>query len=271
MTPAGWGFDQIVMLGVLWMFGGAGLVALVAAMVGRRVPAERRYGAAMLAWGLGNLAVATLGGAYLRLDTVVLTLVPTRCENAAVGPAQPMSHTLVHTLQRPGEPVHDVVLPAQPGDCPATLEPQQLRLRRDALAGSARAVHPEPPVDGDPLLIVVAWGGFGLFGLLFASGMLSQAGHPQPAPAVAAWRRSIGTLIAQLGGLALLAAVVIPFVLPGSTARGMQFGLRAGAAAMACFVLSNGLLGSLRPWRLLILLVAGGALLGMAEVLRTGS
>lgn len=269
LTPAGWGFDQIVLLGVMWLFGAPVPLGLLAALLGRWVGKSRTLGAAMLLWSLGNLAVAALAGAHLRLDTVQLTLTPTRCEVAHQG-QEPAAHHLVFALQRPGEPPHDLLLRRLPGDCPATLVAETMRVRRDALAGPERLVVPESPIDGDPLVIVLVWSGFGLFGLLFASATLTQAAGRRPAPAVAPWRAGIGKLVAQLGGLLLLAAVVVPFLLPGSSLRSVQFGLRAAAAAMACFMLANGLLGSLKIWRASILLVAGAALLGLAELLRAG-
>lgn len=269
LTPAGWGFDQIVMLGVLWMFGSPVPMGLLAAVVGRWAGSSRSLGVALLLWSLGNLAVAALAGAYLRMDTVRLTLLPTRCEAAHQG-QEPAAHNLVFALQRPGEPPHDLVLGRLPGDCPAKLVPETMRVRRDALASPARLVVPEAPIDGDPLVIVLVWGGFGLFGLMFAGATLAQAAGAPQAPVVAAWRGGVGRLLGQLGGLLLLAAVVVPFLLPGSALRGVQFGLRAAAAAMACFIVANALVGTLGVRRGLLLLLAGAALLGMAELLRAG-
>lgn len=270
MTPAGWALEQFVLLGAAWMFGGLLPAGAVAWTLGRWIERDRALGVAVAFWGLGNLAVAALIGLYLRVDTVVLTLPAPRCEAAADAQGRPL-HTRVWPLQRAGEPAREVVLQGQPGECPVAPQAERLRVRRAALAGSQRALTPEPIDDNDPALVMLVWGGFGLFGLLFGSAWLANArGGAAVAVPPPGWRGSIGTLIAQLGGLVLLAAVVTPFFLPGSTMRGLQFGLRGAAAAMACFLLANLLRGSVHPARLLLLVVAGGALLGMADVLQHG-
>ena len=272
MTPAGWSLEQFVLLGAAWMFGGLLPAGALALGLRRWVGRDRSLGVAMIVWGLGNLAVAALIGLYLRVDTVMLTLPAPRCEAAAAAQGGPV-HTLVWPLRRAGEPAREVVLQGQPGECPLAPQAERLRVRRAALAGGERLLTPEPGDDNDPALVMLAWGGFGLFGLLFGSAWLANAGGGRAAatpPPPAGWRGSIGALIAQLGGLLLLAAVVTPFFLPGSTMRGLQFGLRGAAAAMACFLLANLLRGSGHPARLLLLVVAGGALLGMADVLQHG-
>lgn len=270
MTPAGWALEQFVLLGAAWMFGGLLPAAALAWVLGRGIGRDRALGVAVAFWGLGNLAVAALIGFYLRVDTVVLTLPAPRCEAAADAQGRPV-HALTWPLQRAGAPLREVVLQGQSGECPLSPQPERLRLRRAALDGPLRVLAPEPRDDNDPSLVMLVWGGFGLFGLLFGSAWLANArGGAAAAAPPPGWRGSIGTLIAQLGGLMLLAAVVTPFFLPGSTMRGLQFGLRGAAAAMACFLLANMLRGGVHPARLLLLVVAGGALLGMADVLQHG-
>jgi hypothetical protein len=271
MTPTGWALEQFVLLGVAWMFGGLLPAAALALALRRWVGRERSLGVAMIAWGLGNLAVAALIGLYLRVDTVLLTVPAPRCEAAVDAQGRPV-HTLTWPLQRAGAPLREVVLQGQPGECPLALQAERLRVRRAALDGPRHPLTPDPGDDNDPALVMLLWGGFGLFGLLFGSAWLANArgGRAAAEPPPPGWRGSIGSLIAQLGGLVLLAAVVLPFFLPGTTMRGLQFGLRGAAAAMACFLLANLLHGSGHPARLVLLLVAGGALLGMADVLQHG-
>lgn len=270
MTPTGWALEQFVLLGAAWMFGGLLPAGAVAWWLRRRVGRDRALGVAVIVWGLGNLAVAALIGIYLRVDTVMLTLPAPRCEAAVDAQGRPV-HTLTWPLPRPGAALREVQLQGKPGECPLALQAERVRVRRAALDGSERLLKPEPVDDNDPALVMLVWGGFGLFGMLFGSAWLANARGGQAANvSPPGWRGSIGTLIAQLGGLALLAAVVTPFFLPGSTMRGLQFGLRGAAAAMACFLLANLLRGSGHAARLLLLVVAGGALLGMADVLQHG-
>ena len=87
---------------------------------------------------------------------------------------------------------------------------------------------------------------------------------------VAAWRRSLGNLLGQLGLLLFLAAFVMPWFLDGSTERAVQFGLRCVASAMGLWLFSALAAGTLTLGAAVFLLVFGGALAGAAELMRIG-
>ncbi|MFT3822061.1 MAG: hypothetical protein QM750_31345 [Rubrivivax sp.] len=272
MTPAGWMLDPIVLLGFGWAFGGVLPCVLLGVLLGRARGATLGAGSALLLWGLGNLAVTALVVAYVELDTTVLTLQATRCLPSADGRGQPL-RSFLYAVQRPGEPAHEARTPPDSGPCPqGPLPSERLRLRKDALASAAPVIAAEEVEGGAALAAAITWGMFGVFASFAGSLLLAHHRGGRPAPPrqpVAPWRLGIARLLGSLGGLLLLAAFVAPWLIGGGFERSLVLGLRTGATALGCWIVSM-LLGGERG--------AGAgaaflglftlAMLGVAELLR---
>lgn len=275
MTPSGWTFNNLVALGAAWMFGGMIVGGLLGAWVGRRRGATRGMGTGLLLWGLGNLLVALLVWVFVQFDSTVVRIVATRCEpsgSTAKGPY----FTLYYALQRPGEPAHEVTAGGRAGVCPESPMPvDALRVRKDALAAPTALIHADWADDDAPLAVIVTWSAFGLFAVFGASLLLTH-GDPSPLPPqrpqgpVAAWRKGIGSLIGQLGLLLVLAALIAPHFLPGTTERAIAFGLRTGATALGCFIVSGLLAGSMAWPAVAFLMIFVLAMLGVGELVAMG-
>lgn len=275
MTPSGWTLNTVVAWGAAWMFGGTIVSAVLGTLVARRRGGTFGMGSGLLLWGLGNLMVALTAWVFVQSDSVVLTLTATRCEPSTDRQQQPL-HTLYHGVQRPGEPAHEVVAGSQGGVCPESPMPvDALRVRKDALAGPDALVNAEWADADTPLAIIVTWSAFGGFALFGAALLLAHGASPalrsrRPAGPPAAWRQGLGSLLGQLGLLLVLAALVVPHFLPGSTERSIAFGLRTGATAIGCWIVA-GLLARTTDWAaaaFLALFVL--VMLGIAELVRFG-
>lgn len=275
MTPSGWTIDTVVAWGAAWMFGGMIASAALGTLVARRRGGTFGMGSGLLLWGLGNLLVALTAWVFVQFDSVVLTLTATRCEPSLSRQQQPM-HTPYYAVQRPGEPAHEAVTGSRSGVCPESPMPvDALRLRKDALAGPDALVHGELADDDTPLAIIVTWSAFGVFalfgaGLLLAHGASSTA-RPKRLPGpLAPWRKGLGSLFGNLGLLLVLAALIVPHFLPGSTERSIAFGLRTGATALGSWIVA-GLLARTMDWAgaaFLALFVL--VMLGISELMRFG-
>lgn len=77
-----------------------------------------------------------------------------------------------------------------------------------------------------------------------------------------------GWMLDDLGLLVLLAAVTVPFFLPGRTSRSAQFGLNAAATAMSCWLLAGALARSLNVAGEAALLFIALLLGGIAQLVR---
>lgn len=275
MTPRGWLIDDFALLGVTWIFGGLLLSLALGAAIGMRRNATQGLSAGLLLWGAGNLLVSAAVVAYLLVDTVTLKLAPTRCEPQSAGVGKP-AHRQYHAVHRPGEPAHEVAMPAAEGVCPEThIAPVPLRVRRDALAASAPLIDADR-IDDRPLAIASIWGAFGAFSLLGgallrghgSSGRRTPARAAAPPRPPAAWRQSIGMLLSQRGLLVFLAAFIAPFFLDGSSERAWQFGLRAAGTAFALWLLAGITAGTMTWVPGFVLVAFSAALIGFAELAR---
>lgn len=280
MTPEGWLTTEVVMLGAAWMFGGALVAVLVGAVVGRRKGVETGIGSGLTLWALGNLLIVVLMALVVHVDSVVLQLEPTRCEPGTDNRGHAV-RTLYHTVQRPGEPVHELQGSTQRGLCPEGGSAREaLRVRRDALASPKPGI-PAEVVTGDddtPLAVMVIWGMFGGIGLLMGGLLLAHgAGAGRPAPVrppqatPAPWRVGLGNLLGQLGGLVFLAAFIAPWFLDGSTERALQLGMRCVAVSMGLWLVAGLVARTMHLGAAVFLLFFGSAMLGFGELLRRGS
>lgn len=275
MTPSGWMIDNFVGWGAAWMFAGALLSVLVGVLVGRRRSVERGVGTGLLLWGVGNLLVALAVVAYMELDSTVVTLKATRCEPSTDNRQRPL-YTLYYAVQRPGEPAHEVTARGQRGLCPESPMPvEALRLRKDALASPAALIEGDHAGDDAPMAVSVIWGAFGVFAVFGASLMLAHA-RARPAPAarsagpVAPWRLGLGQLLGNLGLLLVLAALIGPLFLPGTTERAIAFGLRTGATALGVWIVAGLLAGTMQWPAVAFLLIFVLAMLGVGELVLWG-
>ncbi len=285
MTPSGWTLNSIALAGFAWTFGGLLLAAGLGALVGRRRGITAGLGSALLLWALGNLLTVALTLLYWHVDTTVMALPVQHCEAATDHRERQVFFALPDGRR----------VQMQAGSCPEAPPPEPLRLRKDDLASARNPLTADWAADTDkPVAMAVTWGGFGGIALLMALVLLGptpqtpRAGHAShqrdgnrrgqasgtPAPqavqatsAVAAWRLTIAEIIGGLGLLLFLAAFIAPFFLSGSTERGIQFGMRCVAMAMACWFLSGLLAGSLQWTAALFLLFFGGAMAGIAQLL----
>ena len=188
----------------------------------------------------------------MQFDTTVVTLKATRCEPSVDNRQRPY-RTLFYAVQRPGEPAHEATTRGERGVCPESPMPvDPLRLRKDALAGPAPLIVGDHAGDDAPMAVSVTWGVFGVFAVFAASLVLAHGrGHrsrPSGIPGtVAPWRLGLGSLLGNLGLLLVLAALIGPHFLPGTTERAIAFGLRTGATALAVWVVA-GLLAGTMTW-----------------------
>jgi hypothetical protein len=272
MTPAGWMLDPFVFLGFGWSFGGALLCVALGFLLGRARGPTLGAGSALLLWGLGNLLVAALVVVYVEFDSTVLTLQATRCLPSVDSRGQPL-RTFFYAVQRPGEPAHEARTAPDSGPCPeGRLPAERLRLRKDALASAAPLIAAEEVDSGAALAAAVTWGVFGVFGS-FAGGLLlahhrNRGPAPPPRP-LAPWRLGIGQLLSSLGMLLLLAAFIAPWFVAGGMERSLVLGLRTGAAALGCWIVSMLLAGERGAGAgAAFLSLFALAMLGVAELLR---
>lgn len=253
MTPSGWVQNDIVLLVFAWMFGGLLLVALPAGLlVGRSTRrAEAGIGTGLTVWGVGNLLTALVGTLWLQFDTVVVTLQPTRCEVRVDGKgregyvlhyAVPAASAGATTREAEGGLLLRGTCPPQ-----ADLARDRMawRARRDTLADPRAKVRLDDAEEGVLPLVIIGsvFGGAGvLMGGLLLAHLRSEGKPDRPTSPPAVWRQSLGARVGQLGGLVFLAAIVLPFLLPGSLERAVGFGLRALATALGLLIV-GGLLG----------------------------
>jgi hypothetical protein len=267
--------DNFVAWGAAWMFGGALLSVLVGVLIGRRRGAGVGAGSGLLLWGAGNLLVALAVVVYMEVDSTVVTLKATRCEPSADNRQRPM-YTLYYAVQRPGEPAHEATARGQRGVCPESPMPvDALRLRKDALAGTAALIQGDHAGDDAPMAVSVTWGAFGVFAVFGASLLLAHGrGTPSrptrsPGP-VAPWRLGLGSLLSQLGLLLVLAALIGPHFLSGTTERAIVFGLRVGATALGVWIVAGLLAGTMTWPSFAFLTIFLLAMLGVGELVLWG-
>ena len=279
MTPQGWQFDNLVLVGVAWMFGGA-LVALpLAWWLGRRRDTEFGLGAALLLWGLGNLLVCAWVVVFIQFESRVLLLKPTRCEPSTDPRGEPQ-HLLFHALPASAGALREVSGPALPGVCPEGVAPTNaLRVRNTDLA-STTALLTGNPADDTPRAVMATWGMFGgiasLMGWLLlanrAGNKSRQAARElpdaRPSRPIASWRKAIAIQLGWLGLLVFVAAFIGPALLDGSGERAAQFGLRSAAAAFIIWLFGSAFAGNLGRVAALVMLALAGALLGLGELVR---
>jgi len=178
MTPGGFHLDDVVVWGLVALFGGALLHGLLGAFVGWLKGAEAGIMTGLLLFGLTGLGAAAWLASFIYLETEVVTLSRSGCEPLPAEDGEPRSRDLF-TLPRERLPPLKLVGGVQARPCPEHVEPPaRLRIRRDELraTGAVVAVH-EPDHNQAPAIIGVfaAFGGFGfLFGVVMLGGLLEQ-------------------------------------------------------------------------------------------------
>lgn len=262
------------------MFGGVLPALGLGFAVGRLYRVEAGIASGLLLWGLGNLAVAAGVALFIHVDSTVVSARLSRCEPLAPDRGRSMQQQFfrVPAAATLAAGLREISTPPLQGLCAEDPNPTDiaLRVRKDDLRGTAALIPGEAADDDKPVVIMVLWSIFGgagslIGGVLLAStrpGRRPQQARPAPAVAVAPWRRSLATSVAQLGLMIFVAAWVAPWFLEGSTERSLQFGFRCAALALACWFSANIVAGSLTWGASISLLGMGGVLLGLAEVVR---
>lgn len=280
MTPAGWMESEIGLLGVAWLFGGLLVVALPAGVLVGRLSGKSELGLAtgLLVWGAGNLLVSGVGVVWMQFDSVVVSLQASGCAEQTDRKGQPvfqLSYAVPASVPSAAPRLAEGAV-LHRGRCPAAAEVAReranWRVRRDALADPAAVVRLDDAEDG-LLPLIVIWAVFGGAGLLMGTLLLAHvrgggkpvASAPEP---VARWRLSAGARMGQLGGLVLLSAFIVPFLLPGPLELAVGFGLRALASGFALLI-AGGLLARTLHWgAALFLAFFASVALGLAELVR---
>lgn len=265
MTPGGVHLEQLLMLGLVALFGGVLVHVPVALLVGRWKGGDAGITTGLLMFGLTGLAAAAAVASFVYLESAVVVLPRSGCEPLPAQDGEPRSQDN-YLLPRPGLPPLKLVAPAQQRVCPEEAEPPvRLRVRRDELAARGAAfAMPEPDEHQAPAMIGVfaAFGGFAfLFGLGMLGGVLEDRrrarGEPEPTPAV------VHPLLALLANVVTAAGVVAAvggfFGAIATEETGPSFALVFGGPALLCGAL---LLAQLLRWRLTLSAFAG-LLLGM--------
>lgn len=256
-------------LGLLVMFGSAGLGLLGGGLLGWWTRFEWGVACGLLCFAAGGLGSAARVAWFVEWQSVLVAAAqPSSCEEIQVGegrkPWVRIDHYTVKAAN--GEPL-DLRLPFVSGRCAAGTLPPPRRLRyalgdvADAGAGPVNAIPEDDPQQPWAVVgVLSAFGGFGLLaGLFFLS--LAWPRRPAPrlqAPPLPAWRSRMGTGLTVAGNLTVFAAAGWAGFADVSAERSTAIVFGGVALACAAFMAASALLRKLSVPAALILLIVGG-------------